>query len=123
MSLDTAWEAPLASYLQVFRPLIGDRRTAATFAAVVYGILAAGSTVCQRIADHSPVLSTGRRGAQRVIRMVTGASTMRSQLDAPHLTAQLRQRAVEHLKEAATQRGELWLILDCSDLRKPYALD
>jgi hypothetical protein len=56
---------------------------------------------------------------------------MRSQLDAPHLTGQLltgqlltgqlRQRAVEHLSEEATQRGELWLILDGSDLRKPYA--
>jgi hypothetical protein len=119
MSLDTTWEAPLASYLQTFGALIGDRRTASTFAAVVYGILAAGSTICQRIADHSPRLATGRRGAQRVIRMVTGASTMRSQLDAPHLTAQLRTRAVEQL--GATESEELWLILDGSELRKPYA--
>jgi hypothetical protein len=125
MSFDTAWEAPqpLAAYLQTFRPLIGDRRTANTFAAVVYGILAAGSTVCQRIARHSPQLATGSRGAQRVIRMVTGASTVRSQLDAPHLTAQLRQRAVEQLREEVAQRGELWLIMDCSDLRKPHALE
>lgn len=121
MSLDTAWEAPLASYLQTFRPLIGDRRTASTFAAVVYGILAAGSTICQRIAKHSPELAASGRGAQRVIRMVTGASTMRSQLDAPHLTAQLRERAVEHLGVEATQRGELWLIIDGSELRKPHA--
>ena len=62
MSLDTNWEAPLAAYLQTFRPLIGDRRTASTFAAVMYGILAAGSTICQRIASHSPTLVTGHRG-------------------------------------------------------------
>lgn len=121
MSLEIAWEAPLSAYLQTFRPLIGDRRTANTFAAVVYGILAAGSTICQRIARHSPELAANSRGAQRVIRMVTGASTMRSQLDAPHLTAQLRERAVEHLREEALRRGELWLILDGSELRKPYA--
>ncbi len=106
MSLEIAWEAPLSAYLQTFRPLIGDRRTASTFAAVVYGILAGGSTICQRIADHSPQLATSSRGAQRVIRMVTGASTMRSQLDAPHLTGQLRARAVEYLREEATQRGD-----------------
>jgi len=121
MSLEIAWEASLSEYLQTFRPLIGDRRTANTFAAVVYGILAAGSTICQRIAHHSPELAANSRGAQRVIRMVTGASTMRSQLDAPHLTAQLRERAVEHLTGEALRRGELWLILDGSELRKPYA--
>lgn len=119
MSLDTAWEAPLGAYVQTFSALIGDQRTERTFAAVVYGILASGSTICQRIADYSPCLTTGRRGAQRVIRMVTGASTMRSQLDAPHLTAQLRTRAVEHL--GSTQSDELWLIIDGSELRKPYA--
>lgn len=119
MSLDTAWQAPLGAYVQTFSELIGDQRTERTFAAVVYGILASGSTICQRIADYSPCLTTGRRGAQRVIRMVTGASTMRSQLDAPHLTAQLRARAVEHL--GTTQSDELWLILDGSELRKPYA--
>jgi hypothetical protein len=67
MSLEIAWEtweAPLSAYLRSFRPLIGDQRTANTFAAVVYGILAAGSTICQRIADHSPELATSSRGAQ-----------------------------------------------------------
>jgi hypothetical protein len=58
-------------------------------------------------------------GAQRVIRFAKGKSTKRSQVDAEHLTAALRQRGVAQLAESETD--ELWLIADPSDLRKPYA--
>ena len=52
--------------------------------------------------------------------MVTGATTKRSpDLDADHLTAQLRTVAVAELAESV--QDELWLIADGSDLRKPYA--
>jgi DDE family transposase len=52
--------------------------------------------------------------------MVTGETTKRSpDLDASHLTAQLRTMAVADL--AAGAPDELWLIADGSDLRKPYA--
>ena len=44
---------------------------------------------------------------------------MRSQIDAEHLTKQLREAAVENLEQAPEE--ELWLVADCSDLRKPYA--
>jgi hypothetical protein len=51
--------------------------------------------------------------------LATGESTKRSQVDAEHLTAQLREVAVEQLAQAP--EDELWLIADGSDLRKPYA--
>jgi DDE family transposase len=49
--------------------------------------------------------------------MVHGETTTRSPFDADDVIARLRARGVEHL------RGEagIWVILDGSDLRKPYA--
>jgi hypothetical protein len=119
MTWQSCWDTPFSLFLNSFAHLIGDKRTARTFNAIIYGIIAAGSTVCQRIAAHSPLLAMGKRGAQRVIRFCCGDSTLRSQLDAEHLTAQLRERAVQHLAQADSD--ELWLIADGSDLRKPYA--
>jgi hypothetical protein len=54
-----------------------------------------------------------------VIRLATGQSTQRSELDAAHLTRRLREVAVQQLEQAP--EDEVWLIADSSDLRKPYA--
>ncbi len=122
MEWQTTWDDPFTAYLMQFDSLLGDARTRTTFTATVTGILAAGSLVCQRMAAASPVLAAVQNGGQRVIRMLTGESTKRSpDLDAAHLTAKLRTRAVEHL--ATTSTDELWLIADGSDLRKPQARD
>lgn len=52
--------------------------------------------------------------------MVTAQTTKRSpDLDAAHLTAQLRTHAIDHLTQQPSD--QLWLIADGSDLRKPYA--
>ena len=84
------------------------------------GISSSGSLVWQRIAAHAPVLASVKKGAQRVIRMVTGVRPKRApQLDDTHLTAQLRTPAVAHLR--AQMGDELWLIGDGSDRRKPHA--
>ena len=119
MEWQPAWDAPFAQFLASFTSLIGDRRTARTFTAILLGLIAAGSTICERIGSHSPLLAPAKRRAQRVIRFCLGSSTHRSHLDADHLTARLRERAVAHLAETAST--ELWLIADGSDLRKPYA--
>ena len=106
--------------MEPFDTLVGDRRTWTTLTETVRGIIGSGSLICQRIVTQSPLLSRVQKGAQRVIRMVTGATTKRSpDLDADHLTAQLRTMAVASLAEGAPD--ELWLIADGSDLRKPYA--
>jgi hypothetical protein len=114
-----AGRAPLADYLGHFDRLIGDRRTARTFREIVRGIINAGSLICQQIAAHSPLLSEAKDGAQRVIRLATGESTQRSDLDAEQVVDALCERGVEHL--AKSESDELWLIADPSDLRKPYA--
>ena len=119
MEWDTTWEDPLTSYVKQFHGLIGDQRTRKTFGEVVKGIIAAGSLICQQIAAQSAELSKGKKGSQRVIRLATGESTQRSELDAEHLTKRLREVAVEQLAQASAD--ELWLIADSSDLRKPYA--
>lgn len=54
-----------------------------------------------------------------MIRLAVGESTHRSELDARHLTARLREVAVQQLEQAPEE--EIWLIADGSDLRKPYA--
>ena len=120
MEWHPTWEDPFTTYLHPFAGLLGDARTRTTFTATVKGIIGAGSLVCQRIATESPVLAVVQNGAQRVIRMVMGASTKRSpDLDATHLTATLRTQAVAHLGSGSAD--EVWLIADGSELRKPYA--
>jgi len=117
MEWQAKWEEPLQSYLQHFDGLLGDVRTRRTFQASIKGILAAGTLICQRIAACSGELSRAKDGAQRILRLATGESTKRSQVDAEHLTEQLRAVAVEQLAQAP--EDELWLIADGSDLRKP----
>ena len=119
MEWQAKWEEPLQSYLQHFDGLLRDVRTRRTFQASIKGILAAGTLICQRIAACSGELSRAKDGAQRILRLATGESTQRSQVDAEHLTEQLREVAVEQLAQAP--EDELWLIADGSDLRKPYA--
>jgi hypothetical protein len=119
MEWQANWEGPLQSYVQRFDGLLLDARTRRTFQAGIQGIIVAGTLVCQRIAACSAMLAHVKDGAQRIIRLATGESTKRSQVDAEHLTAQLREVAVEQLAQAP--EDELWLIADGSDLRKPYA--
>ena len=68
---------PFSQYLATFDHLVGDRRTWTTLTETVRGIIGCGSLVCQRIAAQSPIL-TVKKGAQRVIRMVSGQTTKRS---------------------------------------------
>ena len=120
MKWELAWNDPFTHYLEPFADLVGDQRTWTTLTETVRGIIGSGSLICQRIAAHSPILNAVKKGAQRVIRMVSRETTKRSpDLDADHLTAELRTAALAQLTE--TPSDELWLIADGSDLRKPYA--
>ncbi len=121
MEWKPTWTDPLTRYISPYHDLIGDKRTHTTFDETIRGIMGAGSLICQQIAAASPILAKGKKGAQRVIRLASGESTLRSELDAEHLTKQLRENAVGHLSEAPEE--ELWLVADCCDLRKPYATE
>ena len=105
MEWNTTWEDPLTSYVKQFARLIGDHRTGKTFGEIVKGIIASGSLICQQIAAQSAELSKGKKGSQRVIRLATGASTQRSEVDAEHLTKRLREVAVEQLEEEGREAG------------------
>ncbi len=117
MEWQANWEGPLQSYLQRFDGLLGDARTRRTFQASIKGIMAAGTLICQRIAACSPLLSKAKDGAQRILRLASGESTKRSQVDAEHLTAQLREGAVEQLAQAP--EDELWLMARTCANRMP----
>ena len=109
MKWELTWNDPFTIYLEPYAALVGDRRTWITFTETVKGIVASGSLVCQRIATHSPILSAVTKGAQRIIRMVTGTTTKRSpDLDADHVTAQLRTQAVAHLATARVTKCGCW---------------
>src|SRR5258707_13060985 len=105
MEWNPTWEDPLTSYVKQFDGLIGDQRTRKTFGEVVKGIIGAGSLMCQQIAGQSAELSKGKKGSQRVIRLATGQSTQRSELDAEHLTKRLREVAGPQLAQAAPEEG------------------
>jgi hypothetical protein len=120
MEWHATWDDPFTSFLSQFDHLVGDARTRTTLTETLRGIIAAGSLVCQRIAACSPILATAQDGAQRVSRLANGETTKRSpNLDAEHLTEQLRSHAIEHL--GSVPADELWLIADGSELRKPHA--
>lgn len=120
MKWELDWNDPFTQYLESFETLVGDRRTWTTLTETVKGIISSGSLVCTRIAAQSPILGAVKKGAQRIIRMVKGQTTKRSpDLNADHLTAQMRTHALAQLGEQKSD--ELWLIADGSDLRKPYA--
>jgi hypothetical protein len=118
MELAGSQQDLLAGYLRAFDPLIGDRRTGELLDQTVLGIISSESLVAARIASHSPVLAAkSHNGAQRVRRMASGDTTKRSYLDAEHLVARLQERGVEQLRD----ESEVWVIVDPSELRKPYA--
>lgn len=91
MEWRSSWTDPFQEYLKPFACLIGDRRTWHALLETVKGIIASGSVIGTRIAASSEELSRSKNGAQRVLRMAKGESTRRSELDAEHLTARLRQ--------------------------------
>src|SRR5262249_21187578 len=109
MKWELDWNDPFTHYLESFETLVGDRRTRTTLTETVKGIISSGSLVCTRIAAHSPILGAVKKGAQRIIRMVRAETTKRSpDLDAFHLTAQLRTHALAQLGQQKSD--ELWLI-------------
>ena len=117
---ESTWAAPLRAFLQPFHVLSGDRRTTQTLEAIVQGLLTAGTTVCSQIATHAPLLGARPHAERRVRRFVRGATLTRSpDLDPPHRSATLRAHTLAALQSRALP--ELWVIVDGSDLRKPYA--
>ena len=108
----------LDKYLDDFQPLVGDRRTERVLRGTVQGIIGAETLICAKIAAYSPELATeSKNGEQRIRRMVEGETTKCSELDAEHLIERLQSRGVDRLRD----EDDVWVIIDPSELRKPYA--
>ncbi len=108
----------LDEYIDDFESLVGDRRTERVLRGTVQGIIGAETLICAKIAAYSPELAAqSKNGEQRVRRMVKGETTKSSDLDADHLIERLQARGVEQLGD----EDEIWVIIDPSELRKPYA--
>lgn len=72
------------------------------------------ATDCLILTETEPEQEWG----QWVLRMAKGENTRRSEIDAEHLTAQLRKVRVAQLQQSKEE--EVWLIADGSDPCKPY---
>ena len=117
MELNREAEAACQSYLGRFDELIGNKRTRATFAGIVLGIIAGESLRASVIARFSPELSAVKHRERRARRLAMEESTLRSQLDAEHLMQVVRREGAAQLAEVS----ELTLILDGMELRRAGA--
>ena len=108
----------LGRYLSRFDDTCGDQRTRYTLGQTVQGILGGQSLCCAQIARSAPGLAAKDSSEQRIRDMVDGRSTKNSpDLDEQHIIQRLVERGVEML----SGDDEIWVAMDTSDLRKPYA--
>ena len=105
-------------YLARFSDVCGDQRTRYTLGQTVEGILGGQSLRCAQIARSAPGLSATDSSEQRIRDMVHGKTTKNSpDFNEEHIVQRLVQRGVEMLSDD----DDVWVALDTSDLRKPYA--
>jgi hypothetical protein len=105
----------LTTYASSYRDLFKDQRLFDGFVGTLQGILGSQSLHVSKIASSSSLLS-GQHAERRVRRLVHG-DNQRAPLAAETLTERLTE---EGAKKVAWE-GEVLLILDESDLRKPFA--
>jgi hypothetical protein len=105
-------------YMSRFVDVCGDRRTQFTLDQTIQGIIGGLSLCCAQIARSAPGLAATDSSEQRIRDMVDGRSTKNSpDLDEHHIVQRLVVRGVEML----SGDDEIWVAMDTSDLRKPYA--
>ena len=105
-------------YLARFSDVCGDQRTLYTLGQTVEGILGSQSLRCAQIARSAPGLAATDSSEQRIRDMVRGHTIKNSpDLDEQHLVQRRVLRGVEML----SADDDIWVAMDTSDLRKPYA--
>ena len=105
----------LTTYASSYRDLFGDRRLFDGFVGTLQGILGSQSLHMSKIANASSLLP-GAHAERRVRRLVHG-DNQRAPLAAEALTERLTEEGAKKL----SWEGEVLLVLDESDLRKPFA--
>lgn len=105
----------LTTYARSYRDLFGDQRLFDGFVGTLQGILGSQSLHMSKIANSSSLLA-GPHAERRIRRLVHG-DNQRAPLSAEALTDRLTQEGAKRL----AWEDEVLLILDESDLRKPFA--
>ena len=105
----------LTTYASSHRDLFGDQRLFDGFVGTLQGILGSQSLHLSKVANASSLLA-GRHAERRVRRLVHGAN-QRAPLSAEALMERLTKEGAKRL----AWEDEVLLILDESDLRKPFA--
>lgn len=108
--------ASLREFTSPYKTLLKDRRLHDGFDACVWGIIGSGSCKVAQMAACNPLTAGTRHGERRLRRLLHGGNE-RAQVSAQALGSVL---TTEGAKRLAGER-EVLLIIDESDLRKPYA--
>ena len=106
----------LEAYAAGYRGLFKDKRLFTGFVGTLQGIIGSQSLRVSRIANSSSLLGTSQHGERRVRRLVHNQNG-RADSDAQSLSERLTNEGANRLKG----EHEVLLILDESDLRKPFA--
>ena len=112
-----AFEASdLATFVTPYKRLFRDERLFEGFRACVRGVIGSGSCRVSQVASHNPITGNVSHGERRLRRLLHGEN-QRAEVDADDLGKVLSEAGAKRL--AGEQ--EVLLVIDESDLRKPYS--
>jgi len=106
----------LASFTAPYKQLLHDRRLFEGFNACVWGIIGSGSCKVSQIAASNPLTAGTEHGERRLRRLVHG-DNKQADVSAEALGMVLTDQGAKQLKG----EHEVLLVVDESDLRKPFA--
>ena len=106
----------LEAYAHGYKGLFEDKRLFQGFLGTLQGIVGSKSLKVNQIASHSSILGTSQHAERRVRRLVHNKNS-RAKLGAKELTKTLTMEGAKRL----AGEHEILLMMDESDLRKPFA--
>lgn len=110
--------ASLRDFTRPYKTLLKDRRLEKGFDACVWGIISSGSCKVSQMAASNP-LTAGVKHSERRLRRLVHGENKRAEVSAEALTGILSTEGAKRLKG----EHEVLLVIDESDLRKPFAHD
>ena len=108
--------ASLRDFTRSYKTLLKDRRLHEGFGACVWGIISSGSCKVSQIAASNPLTAGVNHSERRLRRLVHGANK-RAEVSAEALGEVFSKEGAKRLKG----EHEVLLVIDESDLRKPFA--
>lgn len=108
--------ASLRDFTSPYKTLLKDRRLQQGFDACVWGIISSGSCKVAQIAASNP-LTAGVKHSERRLRRLVHGDNERAEVNAEALAGVFSTEGAKQLKG----EHEVLLIIDESDLRKPFA--